>query len=95
MEPQKSYKGHLFQLNGRFLVMALTIRVFEVVAHLKGWHFQTPNLHMPTPSKIEGLLHWVYLSWLDFRANYIAPQIKALSNFRVTFFLMQLVGPII
>ncbi|ERN07203.1 hypothetical protein AMTRI_Chr12g274120 [Amborella trichopoda] len=95
VEPQKPHKGRLLRFIRGFLVMALTILVFEVVAHLNGWHFQRPNLHVPRPSEIEGLLHWVYLSWLDFRADYIAPPIQALSNFCVILFLIQSVDRVI
>ncbi|PON73701.1 Nucleotide-diphospho-sugar transferase [Parasponia andersonii] len=91
MESEKSWKGRfLFRLILAFLVMALCFLAFEVVAHLNGWHyFQSNNLHIPQTSEIKGWLHTVYVSWLEFRADYIAPAIVSLSNFCVALFLIQ------
>lgn len=73
-----------------FLVTSLAILAFEVVAYLKGWHyFDNANLHIPRTLDLQGLLHLVYVSWLTFRADYIAPPIQALSKFCVVLFLIQ------
>ncbi|XP_058113869.1 probable xyloglucan glycosyltransferase 5 isoform X2 [Magnolia sinica] len=90
VESEKSSKGRLlFRLIRGFLVVSLVILAFEVVAHLNGWHFQRPNLHIPQTLEIEGWVHLVYLMWLSFRTDYIAPLIRALSNFCVALFLIQ------
>ncbi|KAG8491139.1 hypothetical protein CXB51_014339 [Gossypium anomalum] len=47
------------------------------------------SLHIPSDDDIHGLLHLVYVTWLPFRADYIAPLIQALSKFCVALFLVQ------
>ncbi|XP_068647357.1 probable xyloglucan glycosyltransferase 5 [Aristolochia californica] len=90
MESDKSGKGRLlFRFIRGFLALSLAILVFELVAHLNGWHFRRPNLHIPQTSEIQGWFHLVYISWLAFRADYIAPLIQALSSFCVVLFLIQ------
>ncbi|KAK9273812.1 hypothetical protein L1049_018623 [Liquidambar formosana] len=91
MESEKTSKGKLlFKVIRVFLVTSLAILAFEVVAYLKGWHyFRNPNLHIPRTSEFQGLLHMVYVAWLEFRADYIAPPIQALSTFCVVLFLIQ------
>ncbi|XP_022732313.1 probable xyloglucan glycosyltransferase 5 isoform X2 [Durio zibethinus] len=91
MASEKLGKGKLlFAVIKVFLVTSLTILAFEVVAYLKGWHyFQNPSLHIPRTSDIQGLLHLVYVTWLSFRADYVAPPIQALSKFCVALFLIQ------
>ncbi|GAB4849963.1 Probable xyloglucan glycosyltransferase 5 [Ancistrocladus abbreviatus] len=91
MENEKSSKGRmLYRVILAFLVTALAFLGFEVIAHLKGWHyFQNHNLHIPQTTEIQGWLHEVYVAWLEFRAGYIAPPIQALSNFCVALFLIQ------
>ncbi|KAA8540177.1 hypothetical protein F0562_024260 [Nyssa sinensis] len=91
MENEKSVKGRLlFRVIQAFLVTALAFLAFEVVAHYKGWHyFQNHNLHIPQTLEIRGWLHTVYVAWLEFRANYIATAIQAVSNFCVALFLIQ------
>ncbi|PPR85146.1 hypothetical protein GOBAR_AA35544 [Gossypium barbadense] len=49
----------------------------------------TENLHIPSDDDIQGLLHLVYVTWLPFRADYIAPLIQALSKFCIALFLVQ------
>ncbi|KAK9130216.1 hypothetical protein Sjap_010703 [Stephania japonica] len=91
MESEKSSKGKLlFKFLRGFLVLSMVALVFEVVAHLNGWHyFQNPNLHIPQTSEIEGWFHLVYVGWLEFRADYIAPLILSLSNICVALFIIQ------
>ncbi|XP_077238247.1 putative xyloglucan glycosyltransferase 5 [Tasmannia lanceolata] len=90
MESEKSSKGKLlFRFIRGFLVVSLAILAFEVFAHLNGWNFRKPNLHIPQRAEIQGWVHAVYLSWLSFRADYIAVPIQALSNFCVVLFLIQ------
>lgn len=96
VESEKSSKGRLlFRFIRGFLVVSMAILVFELVAHLNGWHFQKPDLHIPRTSEIEGWMHTVYLVWLAFRVDYIAPPIQALSNFCVALFLIQSVDRLI
>lgn len=93
---EKSSKGRLlFRVIKGFLVISLAALLFEVFAHLNGWHFRRPDLHIPQTAEIEGWLHMVYLSWLSLRADYIAPPIQALSNFCVALFLIQSVDRMI
>ncbi|CAN4077174.1 unnamed protein product [Withania somnifera] len=62
----------------------------EVVAYFKGWHyFQNPNLYIPHTSDVLGLFHIIYVVWLDFRADYIAPSVQKLSTFCTVLFLIQ------
>ncbi|XP_059641719.1 probable xyloglucan glycosyltransferase 5 [Cornus florida] len=91
MENEKSGRGRLlFRIILAFLVTALAFLAFEVVAHFNGWHyFQNHSLHIPQALEIQGWLHTVYIAWLDFRADYIAPSIQALSSFCVVLFLIQ------
>lgn len=91
MESEKMGKGRLlFKIIRMFLVTSLVILAFEVVAYLKGWHyFEHPNLHVPRTSDFQGLLHMVYVAWLEFRADYVAPLIQALSRFCVVLFVIQ------
>jgi hypothetical protein len=67
----------------------LAVLAFEVVAYFQGWHFGNPNLHIPHTSDFERLFHMAYVAWLTFRAEYIAPPIKALSKFCIVLFLIQ------
>ncbi|KAL6012310.1 putative xyloglucan glycosyltransferase 5 [Asimina triloba] len=90
MESDKSSKGRLlFKFIRGFLVLSLVALAFEVVAYFNGWHFQSPSLHIPQTSEIEGWFHYFYLTWLSFRADYIAPSIQSLANFCVVLFLIQ------
>ncbi|XP_061362547.1 probable xyloglucan glycosyltransferase 5 [Gastrolobium bilobum] len=89
-ESEKLEKGKvLFRVIKVFLVTSLVVLMFEVVAYLQGWHFRNPSLHIPRTSDLEGLMHMVYVVWLRFRAEYIAPPIQALSKFCVVLFLIQ------
>ncbi|CAN4075772.1 unnamed protein product [Withania somnifera] len=63
---------------------------FEVIAYFKGWHyFENPNLYIPHTSDVLGLFHIIYVAWLDFRADYIAPSVQKLSTFCTVLFLIQ------
>ncbi|KAH9760142.1 putative xyloglucan glycosyltransferase 5 [Citrus sinensis] len=97
MDNEKMGKGKaLFTVIKMFLVTALAILAFELVAYFKGWHyFRNPHLHMPRTSDIQSLFHMVYVAWLTFRADYIAPTIQALSTFCVVLFLIQSVDRLV
>ncbi|CAA2980074.1 probable xyloglucan glycosyltransferase 5 [Olea europaea subsp. europaea] len=88
---EKLGKGKLlFKIIKVFLVISLLILAFEVLAYLKGWHyFENPDLYIRHTSDVQGLSHLVYVSWLEFRADYIAPFVQSLSTFCVVLFLIQ------
>ncbi|KAJ0965683.1 hypothetical protein J5N97_026821 [Dioscorea zingiberensis] len=88
METEKPGKGHLlFRFIRGFLVLSLVALAFEFVAYWNGWHFHKPELHIPQSIEIQGLMHSAYLSWLAFRASYIAYPIQLLSKFCVILFI--------
>ncbi|KAL2318257.1 hypothetical protein Fmac_032133 [Flemingia macrophylla] len=90
LESDKLEKGKvLFSVIKVFLVSSLVVLVFEVVAYLQGWHIGNPSLHIPRAADLEGLMHFVYVAWLRFRGEYIAPPLRALSKFCVVLFLIQ------
>lgn len=91
MENDKSSKGKLlYRVILGFLITALAFLAFEMFAHFNGWHyFQNSNLHIPQTIEIQGWLHEIYVSWLDFRVSYIAPLIQSLSTFCVVLFMIQ------
>ncbi|XP_008779603.2 probable xyloglucan glycosyltransferase 5 [Phoenix dactylifera] len=95
-EREKPGKGRLlFKFIRGFLVLSLAALAFELVAYWKGWHFQNPDLHMPESFhmletiEIQGWMHKSYLSWLSFRAKYIAYPIQVLSNICIILFIIQ------
>ncbi|XP_060179510.1 probable xyloglucan glycosyltransferase 5 [Lycium barbarum] len=81
----------LFRIIKVCLGVSLFMLAFEVVAYFKGWHyFQNPNLYIiPHTSDVLGLFHIIYVAWLDFRADYIAPSVQKLSTFCTVLFLIQ------
>lgn len=88
---EKLGKGKLLlNLIKAFLVTSLVFLAFEVVAYLKGWHyFENPNVFIPNSSDFQGFFRMIYVSWLSFRADYIAHSIQGLSTFCVVLFLIQ------
>lgn len=90
VESDNVEKGRvLFKFIRAFLVISFAVLMFEIMAHSNGWHFQRPNLHLPQSIEIKGWLHSLYLSWLSFRAHYIAYPIQLLSSFCVVLFAAQ------
>ncbi|CAI8599755.1 unnamed protein product [Vicia faba] len=85
----------LFRIISLFLVISLAVLAFEVVAYLQGWHFGNHNLHIPHSSDFERFFHVAYVAWLTFRAEYIAPPIKALSKFCIVLFVIQSVDRLV
>uniref|UniRef100_A0A7N0U8C2 Glycosyltransferase 2-like domain-containing protein n=1 Tax=Kalanchoe fedtschenkoi TaxID=63787 RepID=A0A7N0U8C2_KALFE len=90
-EQGKSARGALLlKVIRAFWMVSLALLAFEMVAYLRGLHYiQRPELRIPNPSDIQGLIHWVYVTWLGIRADYIAPPIRGLSKFCVVLFLIQ------
>ncbi|XP_021761835.1 probable xyloglucan glycosyltransferase 5 [Chenopodium quinoa] len=100
MENDKSSKGKLlYRIILGFLITALAFLAFEMFAHFNGWQYylQTSNLSMiiPRTVEIQGLFHQVYVGWVDFRVEYIAPLIQFLSNFCVLLFMIQSVDRLV
>eukprot|EP00250_Pteridium_aquilinum_P009455 c18679_g1_i1 orf=1-747(-) len=91
-EPQ--IKSKLFTTIKALLAFAILMLGFELIAHMKGWHFATPHMHIPGTQDIQGLLHSTYVSWIYVRANYLAPPLQSLSNACVILFLIQSVDRI-
>ncbi|KAF8086076.1 hypothetical protein N665_0635s0007 [Sinapis alba] len=84
----------LFSAIKLFLAASLSVLVFECIAYYRGWHYF--NSPIPTSKlEIQSLFHLLYLGWLSLRANYIAPPVKALSNFCIVLFLVQSVDRLI
>lgn len=80
----------LFGVIRAFLVTSMVILAFEMLAYFKGWHyFQNSNLHIPQASELQGFLHYLYVTWLTCRADYVAPLIQTLSKFCIVLFLIQ------
>ncbi|PIN04191.1 Xyloglucan 6-xylosyltransferase [Handroanthus impetiginosus] len=88
---EKLGKGKLMlKIIKALLVISLAILGFEVVAYFKGWHyFDNANLYILQSSDIQGFLHLVYVAWLEFRAQYVAPFVHSLSTFCVVLFIIQ------
>ncbi|XP_065850527.1 probable xyloglucan glycosyltransferase 5 [Euphorbia lathyris] len=63
-----------------FLVTSLAILGFEIIAYFNGWNASL---------ELQGFVHMVYVSWLRFRVDYMAPGILILSKFCVVLFLIQ------
>ncbi|WOL17281.1 hypothetical protein Cni_G26072 [Canna indica] len=96
VESDKPSKGKLFFTFIRgFLVLSIAMFALELIAYWKGWHFKKPNfllpedLHIPETTEIRGWMHAAYLSWLAFRADYIAYPIQVMSNFCIILFIIQ------
>lgn len=85
MESEKSKGKLLLRIILGFLVTALAFLGLEVVAHFNDWHY----LHIPQTWEIHGWMHKLYVGWLGFRADYVAPPIQSVSNFCVVLFLIQ------
>ncbi|KAJ4761158.1 Cellulose synthase-like protein [Rhynchospora pubera] len=88
-KPEKSRL--LYKFIRAFVVLSLAVLCLELVAYWKGWHFQRPDLdlHLPEKLEISSWAHGVYISWLGFRAVYIAYAIQILSKFCVVLFVIQ------
>ncbi|URD95191.1 Glycosyl transferase family 2 [Musa troglodytarum] len=84
-----------------FLLLSVVMLAFEMIAYRKGWHFTKPNLHLPDnlhipeATEIRGWMHTAYLSWLAFRADYIAYPIQVVTNFCIVLFIGQSLDRII
>ncbi|XP_050225280.1 xyloglucan glycosyltransferase 4 [Mercurialis annua] len=82
LEPRN--RGKLYRFIKAFLVISILALVMEVIAHFKKW-----NLNVLSPWEIQGLVHWSYMAWLSFRADYVAPLLIMLSKFCTVLFFIQ------
>jgi cellulose synthase/poly-beta-1,6-N-acetylglucosamine synthase-like glycosyltransferase len=85
--PDRPRKGRLFKAIIGFLVFAIFMLCVEVAAHMMGWHFAGP--HWPPAFGVTNLPHAIYVGWIYFRAQYIAPPLQFLINFCIYLFLLQ------
>jgi hypothetical protein len=85
--PDRPRKGRLFKAIIGFLVFAIFMLCVEVAAHMMGWHFAGP--HWPPAFGVTNLPHAIYVGWMYFRAQYIAPPLQFLINFCIYLFLLQ------
>ncbi|XP_077237822.1 xyloglucan glycosyltransferase 4-like [Tasmannia lanceolata] len=83
-------RGRLLRFIRASLIVSMAVLFLETIAHFKGW-----NLRLIQPLEVQSLVHWVFLFWLSFRSNYIAPLIQALSKFCVFLFMIQSLDRII
>ncbi len=84
---ERPSKGRLFKAITGFLVFAIFMLCVEVAAHLMGWHFAGPQ--WPPAFGVQNLPHAIYVGWIYFRAEYIAPPLQFLINFCIYLFLLQ------
>ncbi|GLJ32570.1 hypothetical protein SUGI_0655130 [Cryptomeria japonica] len=83
MEPHsKTHRGKLFVFIKTFLAFSVAAMVLEIGAYIMGWHIYR---HI----EFEVIQHWIYLMWVSFRSNYIAPPLQALADVCSVFFLIQ------
>lgn len=86
----ESDKGRLlFRFLRAFLLLSIAMLALEMAAYLQGWHFKNPNFRIPDSGEIRGWTRDAYLSWLSFRADYIAYPLQTLSTFCVVLFVFQ------
>ncbi|XP_042498946.1 xyloglucan glycosyltransferase 4 [Macadamia integrifolia] len=77
-------RGRLLRIVKLLLLVSMSALVLDVIAHLKGW-----NLGLIQPFEIRSSLHWSYLAWLSFRADFIAPMATTISKSCIVLFLVQ------
>lgn len=75
----------LYRFMKAFLFISILALAMEVIAHFKKWNY----LSVIHPLEVQGLVHWSYMAWLAFRADYIAPLVITLSQFCVALFMIQ------
>ncbi|KAH7517614.1 hypothetical protein FEM48_Zijuj09G0083500 [Ziziphus jujuba var. spinosa] len=90
--PADSASSRLYRVIKGFLIVVLLLLCFELVAYFKGWHFSPPTLGS---AQMLGLVELVYASWLQIRANYLAPPLQTLTNVCIVLFLIQSVDRVV
>ncbi|XP_042377595.1 probable xyloglucan glycosyltransferase 5 isoform X1 [Zingiber officinale] len=86
----KSDKGG--RLLFRFLrtsLLLIAMLALEMAAYLQGWHFKNPNFRIPDVGETRGWTRDAYISWLSFRADYIAYPLQNLCAFCIVLFVVQ------
>ncbi|KAH9706356.1 putative xyloglucan glycosyltransferase 6 [Citrus sinensis] len=66
------------------LILVISLLCFELAAYFKGWHFSPP-----TAETAELMVEFVYATWLQVRADYLAPPLKSLGHTCIVLFLIQ------
>ncbi|CAI9107341.1 OLC1v1006672C1 [Oldenlandia corymbosa var. corymbosa] len=85
-------ESKLYRIIKAFLVVVVTMLVFELVAYFRGWHFSPPTLDA---EEVLDLVEYLYAKWLDIRVNYLAPPLQALTNVCIVLFLVQSVDRVV
>ncbi|CAH9084549.1 unnamed protein product [Cuscuta europaea] len=80
-DPNPKHRGKLYRFIRVFLAASVIALVLEIFAYFNPWDFN--------PGEVQTLLQWSYMSWLAFRADYIAPSVVTLSKFCTVLFLIQ------
>ncbi|PIN05786.1 Xyloglucan 6-xylosyltransferase [Handroanthus impetiginosus] len=83
-EEDPRYRGRLYIFIKAFLAISLIALVIEIFAYFKKW-----DLRMVNPWEVENLVQWCYMSWLNFRVDYVAPFIAGISKFCIVLFMIQ------
>lgn len=83
-EEDPRYRGRLYRFIKVFLALSMAALVVEIFAYFNKWDLSTLN-----PWEVQNLVQRWYVSWLDFRADYVAPLIVSLSTFCIILFLIQ------
>ncbi|KAG6511463.1 hypothetical protein ZIOFF_029531 [Zingiber officinale] len=76
----------------RFLrtsLLLIAMLSLEMAAYLQGWHFKNPNFRIPDAGETRGWTRDAYISWLSFRADYIAYPLQNLCAFCIVLFVVQ------
>lgn len=84
-------ESRLYKTIKAFLLIVVTLLVFELIAYFKGWHFSPPKLE----AEVVDLVEYVYAHWLEIRANYLAPPLQLLANMCILLFLVQSVDRLV
>ncbi|KAJ9176636.1 hypothetical protein P3X46_011923 [Hevea brasiliensis] len=79
-----SSSSRLYRIIRVFLILVILLLCFELVAYFKGWHFSPPSVE-----SAEAMVERVYATWLEIRANYLAPPLQSLTNVCIVLFLIQ------
>lgn len=83
-EEDPRYKGRLYVFIKVFLGVSILALVVEVLAYYNEW-----DLSLVNPWEVPNLLQWLYMAWMSFRAEYVAPLIVTLSKFCIVLFMIQ------
>ncbi|XP_057482786.1 probable xyloglucan glycosyltransferase 6 isoform X1 [Actinidia eriantha] len=85
--PSRRPQSRLYRAIKAFLIVVVTLLVFELVAYFKGWHFSPPTVG--SAAEVVDFVELVYANWLEIRTKYLAPALQCLTNVCVVLFLVQ------